>query len=106
MALRTRSLADLNVLALYLDAVPLRVQSAGKLVSVPVLGVEAILTDSQKQLLALELCGGELFEAWKGCLDDPIARGLAAPMVYAIDGDPLSQKNLLTPAEEKKYKAP
>jgi hypothetical protein len=64
---RTRSLAPLDVVGLYLDALALRVRSAGKVVSVPVLGVVAVLTDGQKQLLALELCpGGETFEAWKG----------------------------------------
>ena len=35
--------------------------------SVPVLGVVAILTDGQKQLLTLEFCGDESLEAWKGC---------------------------------------
>jgi len=88
-AWRTRSLADLDVLGLYLDALALRVRSAGKVVSVPVLGVVAVLTDGQKHLVALELCpGGETFEAWKGCLDDLVARGLAVPMWAVIDGHP------------------
>jgi putative transposase len=88
-AWRTRALADLDVLGLYLDAVALRVRSAGKVVSVPVLGVVAVLTDGQKQLLTLELCpGGETFAAWKGCLDDLVARGLAAPLWSVIDGHP------------------
>ena len=88
-AWRTRSLADLDVLGLYLDALALRVRSAGKVVSVPALGVVAVLTDGQKQLVALELCaGGETFEAWKGCLDDLGARGLAAPVWCVIDGHP------------------
>ena len=57
--------------------------------SVPVLGIVAVLTDGQKQLLALELCpGGETFEAWKGCLDDLITRGLATPLWCVIDGHP------------------
>jgi putative transposase len=86
---RTRSLAELDVLGLYLDALALRVRSAGKVVSVPVLGVIAVLTDGQKHLVALELCpGGETFEAWKGCLDDLVARGLAAPVWSVIDGHP------------------
>lgn len=76
-AWRTRSLADLDIVYLYLDALALRVRSAGKVVSVPVLGVVGVLADGHKQLLALELCGGESFEAWKGCLDDLVARGLA-----------------------------
>jgi putative transposase len=88
-AWRTRALADLDVLGLYLDAVALRVRSAGKVVSVPALGVVAVLTDGQKQLLTLELCpGGETFAAWKGCLDDLVARGLAAPVWSVIDGHP------------------
>ena len=88
-AWRTRSLADLDVLGLYLDAFALRVRSAGKVVSVPVLGVVAVLTDGQKQLVALDLCpGGETFAAWKGCLDDLVARGLTAPVWAVIDGHP------------------
>ena len=46
--------------------------------SVPVLGVVGVLTDGHKHLLALELCGGESFAAWNGCLDDLVARGLPA----------------------------
>jgi hypothetical protein len=70
-AWRTRSVADVSVFGLYLDAIALRARSAGKVTSVPVLGVVAILTDGQKQLVALELCGGKSFEAWKGCLENP-----------------------------------
>jgi putative transposase len=88
-AWRTRSLAGIDILGLYLDALALRVRSAGKVVSVPVLGVVAVLTDGQKQLLALELCsGGETFEAWKGCLDDLVTRELTAPVWCVIDGHP------------------
>jgi len=88
-AWRTRALAPLDVVGLYLDALALRVRSAGKVVSVPVLGIVAVLTDGQKQLLALELCpGGETFEAWKGCLDDLVARGLTRPVWSVIDGHP------------------
>jgi putative transposase len=93
-AWRTRSLAELDVFGLYLDAIALRVRSAGKVTSVPVLGVVAILTDGQKQLVALELCGGESFEAWKGCLDDLVARGLGAPVVCVIDGHPGLRKGV------------
>jgi putative transposase len=90
---RTRSLAELDVLGLYLDALALRVRSAGQVVSIPALGVVAVLTDGQKQLVALELCaGGETFEAWKGGLDDLSARGLAAPVWCVIDGHPGRRK--------------
>ena len=56
--------------------------------SAPVLGVVGVLTDGRKYLLALELCGGESFVAWKGCLDDLVARGLRAPVLVIIDGNP------------------
>ena len=55
---RKRSLADLDVIYVYLDAFALRVRSASKVVSVPVLGVVGVLSDGRKQLLALELCAG------------------------------------------------
>ena len=64
-AWRTRSLTELGAIYIYLDGFALRVRSAGKVVSVPV----------YKQLLALELCGGESFIAWKGCLEDLVERG-------------------------------
>ena len=85
---RTRALGDQDVVYLYLDALALRVRSAGKVVSVPVLGAVAVLADGRKQLMALELCGGETFEAWKGCLDDLVSRGLPAPVLCIIDGHP------------------
>src|SRR4029434_684266 len=87
-AWRTRSLADLDVIYVYLDGFALRVRSAGKVVSVPVLGVVGVLPDGHKHLLALELCGGESFGAWKGCLDDLVARGLRAPVLAIIDRNP------------------
>jgi transposase-like protein len=84
-AWRTRSLTDLDVIYVYLDGFALRVRSGGKVVSVPVLGVVGVLVDGGKQLLALELCRGESFEAWKGCIDDLVARGFRAPVLAVID---------------------
>jgi transposase-like protein len=52
-----------------------------------VLGVVGVLADGRKQLLTLELCAGESFGAWKGCLDDLVARGLRAPVLCIIDGN-------------------
>jgi transposase-like protein len=85
----TQSLADREVVYAYLDALVLRVPSAGKVVSAPVLAVVGVLADGQKSLLTLELCsGGESYEAWKGCLDGLGARGLKAPLLAIIDGNP------------------
>lgn len=87
-AWQARSLADLDVLSLYLDAIALRVRSAGRVTSVPILAAVAVLADGQKQLLALELCGSEATEAWKGFLDALVARQLKAPLLCIIDGNP------------------
>jgi len=86
-AWRTHSLADLDVVYVYLDGFALRVRTAGKVVSVPVLGVVGVLTAGRKHLLALELCAGESLAAWKGCLDDLVARGLRAPVLAIVDGN-------------------
>src|SRR3989449_765814 len=87
-AWRTRSLADVDAVYLYLAAFALRARSAGKVVSVPVLGVVGVRSDGGKHLLALELCSGESASAWRGCLDDLVARGLRAPALCILDGNP------------------
>jgi putative transposase len=79
-------LADLDVVYLYLDALALRVRSGGKVVSVPVLAAVGVLADGRKRLLTLDLCGGESYEAWKGCLESLVARGLKPPVLCIIDG--------------------
>jgi putative transposase len=84
----SRPLTDLDVVYLYLDALVLRVRRAGQVEGVPVLAGVAVLADGQKQLLTLDLCSGESFEAWKGCLEDLVARGLKAPLLCIIDGNP------------------
>ncbi len=88
-AWQTQALAEREVVYVYLDALMLRVRSAGKVVSAPVLVVVGVLADGQKVLLSLDLCsGGESYEAWKGCLDGLGGRGLKAPLLAIIDGHP------------------
>src|SRR3989441_2624757 len=84
----TRGLADVDLVYLYLDAVCLRVRQAGKVTSVPVLTAVAVQADGGKELLALELCGSESRDAWKGFVDDLKTRGLRAPLLAIIDGNP------------------
>jgi transposase-like protein len=86
-AWRTHPLGDVDAIYRYLDGFALRVRSAGRVVSVPVLGVVGVLLDGRKQLLALDLCSSESFAAWKGCLDDLAARGLRSPVLCIIDGN-------------------
>jgi len=66
----------------------LRVRSAGKVTSVPVLTAVVVLADGGKELLALELCGSESGDAWTGFVDDLRTRGLRAPLLAVIDGNP------------------
>ena len=65
----------------------LRVRSAGKVVSVPVLGVIGVLPDGRKHLLALELCGGESFGAWKGVSTISSRAGYGPPVFTIIVGN-------------------
>ena len=82
-----RSLADLEVAFLYLDAIALRVRLDKRVTSVPVLVALAVLADGQKQIVAMEMCGSESHEAWKGFLDGLVDRGLRAPVLCIVDGN-------------------
>lgn len=83
-----RSLAELDVVYVYLDAIALRIRCAGRVGSTPVLAAVGVLADGTKQLLALELCGGESADAWQSFVDGLVARGLRAPLLCIIDGNP------------------
>jgi len=83
---RKKSLADLDVAYVYLDAIALRVRQARRVVSTPVLAAVAVLTNGNKQLVALEMCSSESHDAWKGFLDDLVARGLKTPRLAISDG--------------------
>jgi putative transposase len=85
---RKKSLADLDVAYVYLDAIALRVRQARRVVSTPVLVAVAVLTDGQKQLVSLEMCSSESSDAWKVFLDDLVARGLKTPRLSVVDGNP------------------
>jgi transposase-like protein len=84
---RTQSLKDLPVMYLYLDAIALKVRSAGKVTSLPVLAAVAVLTDGSKRLLALEVCGSESGAAWEGFVEGLAARGMRAPRLCIVDGN-------------------
>jgi putative transposase len=74
-----RSLAELDIVYVYLDAIALRIRCAGKVGSTPVLAAVGVLADGTKQLLALELCGGESADAWQSFVDGLVARGCGPP---------------------------
>jgi transposase-like protein len=81
-----RSLAGLEPAYVYFDALAVRVRSAGKVVSQPVMAVLAVMLDGSKQLLSLEMCSSESEDSWKGFLDDLTGRGLKRPYLAIIDG--------------------
>lgn len=85
-AWRGRSLADLDLAYVYLDAIALKVRSARKVVSMPVLVAMAVLTNGEKQLLSLEACTSESTAAWKGFIEQMTSRGLKKPLLVIVDG--------------------
>lgn len=86
-AWQKRSLADLDVAFLYLDAIALRVRVDRRVTSMPVLVALAVLADGTKQLVAMEMCGSESHAAWKGFLEGLVERGLRAPVLCVVDGN-------------------
>src|SRR5207245_11450891 len=43
--------------------------------------------DGTQQLVAMEMCGSESHEAWRGFLDRLVERGLRAPLLCIVDGN-------------------
>jgi transposase-like protein len=83
---KKRPLDSLDVVYMYLDAIVLKVRSAKKVVSMPVLVAVAVLANGEKQLVSLEACTSESKDGWKGFIDEMIARGLKAPLLAIVDG--------------------
>ena len=85
-AWRARPLADLDLVALYLDGFHLRVRLGGRVSPVPVLAVLGVQRSGQKVLVHLSLRGSESTEAWAAVCEDLAARGVRAPQLCIIDG--------------------
>jgi len=85
-AWRARTLADLDLVALYLDGFHLRVRLGGRVSSVPVLAVLGVQRSGQKVLVHLSLRGSESTNAWAAVCEDLAARGVRAPQLCIIDG--------------------
>ena len=94
---RKRSLAGEDVRYIYLDGICVRVRCGGRTESLPVLAAVGVRADGEKVLLALELCGAESTSSWKGLIESMSARGLRAPKLAIVDGNPgLAQALALT----------
>jgi putative transposase len=85
-AWRARPLADLDLVALYLDGFHLRVRLGGRVSPVPVLAVLGVQRSGQKVLVHLSLRGSESTAAWAAVCEDLAARGVRAPQLCILDG--------------------
>ena len=63
-----------------------RVRLDRKATNISLLVVLGVRRDGQKILLAVRNMGGESEAAWRGVLDDLVARGLRTPEFLIIDG--------------------
>jgi transposase-like protein len=81
-----RDLAEEDVVRLILDGTVVRVRLDRRATSISLLVVLGVRRDGQKVLLAVKNMGGESEAAWRGVLDDLIARGLRTPEFLITDG--------------------
>jgi putative transposase len=80
------SLAGDDIVRLILDGTVVRVRLDRKATNISLLVVLGVRSDGQKVLLSARAMGGESEAAWRGVLDDLIARGLRTPDFLIIDG--------------------
>lgn len=81
-----RSLAGDDIVRLILDGTVVRVRLDRKATSLSLLVGLGLRSDGQKALRSGRAMGGESEAAWRGVLDDLIARGLRPPQFLIIDG--------------------
>jgi len=85
-AWNTRDLAGEDIVRLILDGTVVRVRLDRKATNISLLVVLGVRRDGQKVLLTVKNMGGESEAAWRGILDDLIARGLRTPEFLITDG--------------------
>ena len=81
-----RALADEPIVRLVLDGTVVRVRLDRKATAISLLVALGVRRDGQKVLLAVKNMGGESEAAWRGVLDDLVARGLRTPEFLIVDG--------------------
>jgi transposase-like protein len=80
-----RDLAGEEIVRLILDGTVVRVRLDRKATSISLLVVLGVRRDGQKVLLTVKNMGGESEAAWRGILDDLVARGLRTPEFLITD---------------------
>jgi putative transposase len=83
---KRRSLYDVHLVALFLDATFISVRPSGP--KEGVLVAWGFTEDGERELLSVTLGMRESFEDWQALGRDLIARGLGAPMLIVADGAP------------------
>jgi transposase-like protein len=81
-----RDLGNEDIVRLIVDGSVVRVRLDRKAANISLLVVLGIRRDGQKVLLEVRNMGGESEAAWRGVLDDLIARGLRTPEFLIVDG--------------------
>jgi putative transposase len=89
-----RDLGGEDIVRLILDGTVVRVRLDRKATSISLLVVLGVRRDGQKVLLAARNMGGESEAAWRGVLDDLLARGLKTPEFLILDGSAGLEKAL------------
>lgn len=86
-AFQQRSLADIPVLYLFLDAVYESIRRTGSQPEA-ILAAWAVTREGRKVLLSLSVGNAESYEAWQDFLRDLVRRGLQPPLTVTTDGAP------------------
>lgn len=87
-AWRTMDLSELAIVYVYMDAMYLPVRLARRVVKVPVFAAIGVRDDGEKVLLSLEIARSESTHSWKAVAENLAQRGLRAPALAIVDGNP------------------
>lgn len=82
----SKSLADKKIMYMYADGFRVKVRSAGRVCSMTVLAVVAVMDTGEKELLSLAIRGSESTQAWKDVLQDLLKREMCRPTLAITDG--------------------
>jgi transposase-like protein len=85
---RQRDLSGEDIAILFLDGFHLRIRLGGKVEKIPVLGALGVRLDGRRVMLALEVRTSESATAWETVSEDLSRRGVTAPVLVVIDGNP------------------
>ncbi len=88
LAWRRRDLSEEDIAVVFLDGFMLKLRLGGRVESVPVLAALGVRGDGRRVLLALEAKTSESTAAWSGVTEDLARRGVRAPVLAVIDGNP------------------